>query len=96
MTTLTQIQSTLKASLPLLQKKYPITSIAIFGSYARGEQNDDSDIDLLIDYNGTMGYNFIELAEELEKITEKKVDLVSVKALKPRHWEYLKNKLVYV
>ena len=96
MTTLSEIHSTLKANLPLLQQKYPLDSIGIFGSYSRGDQTEYSDLDILIDYHGTMGYNFIELAEELERITGKKVDLVSKQALKPHHWDYIRKQLIYV
>ncbi len=96
MNTLTQIQALLQANLPLLKQKYPVDSLGIFGSYSRGDQTEESDIDILIDYHGKMGYNFIELAEELERITGKKVDLVSKKALKPSHWNYLKKQIIYV
>ena len=96
MNTLTQIQTLLHANLPLLKQKYPVDSLGIFGSYSRGDQTEESDIDILIDYHGKMGYNFIELAEELERITGKKVDLVSKKALKPSHWNYLKKQIIYV
>ena len=91
------ILSTLRQHLPELIAKYPIVTLYLFGSVVRDDFDPQkSDIDILVDYKGTMSYNFIELAEELEKITGKKIDLVSKRALKPRHWEYIKDQLVHV
>ena len=82
--------------MPELQKRYPIAWMAIFGSYARSEQTSGSDIDILVDFNKPIGIEFIDLADELEKILNTKVDLVSKGGLKSRHWEYLKHRLTYV
>lgn len=87
----------LRPHLPALRSQYPIGDIALFGSVTRADFDAErSDIDILVDVTGEMGYDFIELAEELERILGKKVDLVTKQALKPRHWEYLKQRLVYV
>ena len=65
----------------------PITKVWVFGSYARGEQTPDSDIDLLVEYEtgyrpGLFGISM--LIEELEEITGKKIDLVENGYLYPR------------
>ncbi|WP_062128897.1 nucleotidyltransferase family protein [Geofilum rubicundum] len=52
MKTLTDIQKTLATHRQLLYEKYPIQSMAIFGSYARKEQNDQSDLDLMVEFSG--------------------------------------------
>ncbi len=90
------IQATLRKHLPDLKQRYPIAWLALFGSYTRGEQTAKSDIDILVDFNGPVGIEFVELADELEKILHSKVDLVSKGGLKPRHWDYLKERLAYV
>ena len=90
-----QILSALKDALPALQKKYPIAKIALFGSYARNEQNNKSDIDIMVEFSKPVGMAFIDLSFELEKMFSKKVDLVSRKAIKPKYFELLKNDLHY-
>jgi len=97
MPSLSQIQSTLAASLPALKQKYPIARLALFGSVTRDDFDPvKSDIDILVSFDGSIGIGFIDLANELEQLLGREVDLVSMEALKPRQWEYLKNKMVYV
>jgi len=90
------VKSILQRHLPELKKRYPIEWMTLFGSYARGEETADSDVDLLVDFNGPIGIEFVDLTDEIEKILNVKVDLVSKGGLKPRHWEYLKPRLTYV
>lgn len=79
-----------------LFQDYPIKSIAIFGSYSRREQNDSSDLDILVEFSGSIGIRFIDLAEELESITGFKVDLVSRKAVKEKYLKSIESDLIYV
>ena len=62
-----------------------IKRIGLFGSYARGEQREDSDIDLLVEFDeGKKNYdNFMELCFFLEEILGKKVDLLTPESLSP-------------
>jgi len=62
-------------------KKHGVKKAGIFGSYARGEEKDDSDIDILIQPTKNMGIEFIEIKLELEDKLGKKVDLVSYKGI---------------
>jgi predicted nucleotidyltransferase len=64
-----------------LYSRYGVSNIAIFGSYARNQQNDRSDLDILVEFNKPIGIDFIDLAEELEQILSIKVDLVSRRGL---------------
>jgi len=92
-----KIKSTLAAHLPGLQKKYFVDRLALFGSVTRSDFDaEKSDVDVLIEFSKTDLDAYLNLAEELEKILGKKVDLITKDSLKPRHWEYLKDKLVYV
>lgn len=79
----------------LLLDKYHLNSIAVFGSYSRGEENTDSDIDIMVDIGGDLGIEFVELADELEKILNQSVDLVSRSGVKPKYMEYIKPDLIY-
>ena len=71
------ILSTLRAAKPELEKKYPIRTLALFGSYSRTDATAESDIDLLVDIDSTIGIRFISLAHDLEDLLHHKVDLVS-------------------
>ncbi len=55
----------------------------MFGSYARGEQTSESDIDLLVELKAPLGLKFFKLEKFLEKIFSKKVDLGTLDGLKP-------------
>lgn len=86
----------LRNALPVLKQKYPIDSMAIFGSYALNNATENSDIDILVSFNAPIGIEFIDLADELEIITGKHIDLVSKEALKPRQLAYIEKRLEYV
>lgn len=97
MTTQSQMIAALKTAFPGLKEKYPIGSMALFGSAARDDFNPQhSDIDILVDYTSSDVLLFLSLADELEQLLGRKVDLVTKRSLKERQWNYLKDKLVYV
>jgi len=96
MKTLQEIKSTLDIHKQHLFLDYSIKSLAIFGSYARREQNDESDLDIVVEFNEKIGIRFIDLAEELEKLIGFKVDLVSRKGIKEKYYRKIKSDLTYV
>ena len=68
-----------------IQVKYKVKSIGLFGSFVRDEQNETSDIDVLVEFESPIGFfKFLELEEFLGHQLGCKVELVSKKALKPR------------
>jgi hypothetical protein len=91
-----QIVKILKDQKKELEKKYPISELALFGSYARGDNNEQSDIDILVDFDGRIGIEFITLAHELEDIFQTKVDLVSRKGIKPSYLPFVEKNLIHV
>jgi len=96
MKTLQEIQNTLGNHKNRLFNEYPIKSMAIFGSYSRKEQNDTSDLDILVEFSDKIGIRFIDLAEELENIIGFKVDLVSKKGIKEKYFKSINTDLIYV
>lgn len=97
MYTTNQILAILKEKKEYLQKRYPISELGIFGSYARGDFNEKSDIDILVDFNERIdGFKFIRLAHELEDTFNQKVDLVSRKGIKPRYLPFVEKSLIHV
>jgi uncharacterized protein len=91
-----EIKAKLEIHKKVLFEKYPIKDLAIFGSYARNEQQPTSDLDLMVEFHSRVGSEFIELADELEEILGIKVDLVSKKGIKERYFERIKEDLIYV
>lgn len=86
----------LKMAKPFLLKEYPIKHLALFGSISRKEDNEDSDVDIMVEFDSPVGMEFIHLCYELEKILERKVDLVSRNGIKDKYFNELKNDLIYV
>ena len=62
-------------------EKYGLKSVYLFGSYARGDANDDSDVDLLVDAENVHGFRFFGMYDELCTALEKKVDMVTLRTL---------------
>lgn len=87
----------LQGMLPELKKKYPIKYIGVFGSYVRGEQSASSDLDVLVEFNGSITLlGYARLENELSDKLGIKVDLVSKTALKPRIGKHILSEVVEV
>ncbi|MBI2336848.1 MAG: nucleotidyltransferase family protein [Deltaproteobacteria bacterium] len=79
-----------------LQKKYPLTRLALFGSYARGDQNENSDVDVLVEVKPSIGLEFVTLANQIEKTIGVPTDVVSFKAIKPHYLKIVEAELIDV
>ena len=96
MKTKEEIRILLSALKKELQSKYSIASLAIFGSYARNEQNIDSDVDILVEFDEKIGSEFILLADEIEQKLGQRIDLVSKNGIKEKYFNRIKSDLIYV
>ncbi|MCF8302650.1 MAG: nucleotidyltransferase family protein [Bacteroidales bacterium] len=96
MKTLPEIKSILQSHKKALSIKYPIKSLAVFGSYARNEQTKISDVDIVVEFYDSVGIEFIDLAEELENLLGVKVDLVSKSGIRKGYFDSIKSDLIYV
>ena len=96
MKTREEILGVLAREKPHLVEHYPIHTLALFGSYARGDQGPTSDVDLVVDVEPSVGLEFVTLADELEALLGLPVDLVSRRAISPKHWKVLESELIYV
>ncbi|NCN58619.1 hypothetical protein COW99_01735 [Candidatus Roizmanbacteria bacterium CG22_combo_CG10-13_8_21_14_all_38_20] len=69
---------------------YGVKKAAVFGSYARGDNRDDSDIDILVELGRSMGLiDYSGLRLDLQDRLGMKVDLVQYKTIKPSIKEYI-------
>lgn len=91
-----QIIQLLDSHKQSLTARYPIKSMAIFGSVARGDARPGSDVDIMVEFDQPIGIEFVDLAEELEQMLGMKVDLVSRKAIRPEVWSFIEPDLRYV
>jgi hypothetical protein len=92
------IRKQLEKLKPLLKERYQVETIGFFGSYARGEHNRNSDIDILIEFvdgNSIDLFDFIELEDFLSRQLGVKVDLATKKALKPLIKDQILKETIY-
>ena len=84
----------MRQHLPELREKYSVNYLGIFGSYIRGEQTKDSDLDVLVQLDKKPGLlKYIELENYLSDLLEVKVDLVMKSALKPNIGKRILNEV---
>jgi len=93
---LSTIQSKLRQIKPELSEKYHVSSIGLFGSIVRTDFRPDSDIDIVVDFYKPIGIEFVDLADELEELLQRKVDLVSKSGIKPKYYKAIEQEILYV
>jgi hypothetical protein len=76
--------SDLRSILPGIKKRFSVNRIGVFGSYVRGDQQEDSDIDILVEFDITSIDNYMGLVNFLEDRFQKRIDLVTIRALNER------------
>lgn len=87
----------LRQHLPKLTQEYNISYLGLFGSYVRGEQKEDSDLDILVEFSKEPDLlEFIGLKQELSEILGVEVDLAMKNALKPRIGKRILEEVVQV
>jgi hypothetical protein len=91
-----EILAVLARLKPELVRRFRLRRLALFGSWARGDQRPTSDVDLLVDVDPSIGLEFVTLADDLEAALQVRVDLVSSRAVKPRAWPHLEAELIDV
>jgi predicted nucleotidyltransferase len=91
MLTSTEVEKKLRELKPVLSEKYFVDKIGYFGSFARDQQNDDSDIDILVELSKPIGWDFFTMEAFLEQTFNRKVDLITKSALK----EQLRDKILH-
>ena len=96
MTTKEEILKTLARDKPELQRQFKVSKMALFGSYARGDQRADSDVDILVEVDPSIGLDFVTLAERIERMLGVSVDLVSSRAVTSKAMKYIEPELIYV
>ncbi len=91
-----EIIQAINSQLPFLKDRYNVKNLGIFGSIARNEGKEESDIDIVVEFESPIGFlDFIRLEIFLSKILQRKVDLISKKAIKPALKESILKEIIY-
>ena len=95
---LEEIEAILRKHKEELRERFGVRSIAIFGSYARGEETELSDVDILVEFERPIGWEIVDLRDYLEELLGVPVDVVTKNAAMSRKglWEHIREDLVYV
>ena len=96
MKTRKEIEKKLKRHKQTIIKRFNVKKIGFFGSYACGEESEASDVDILVEFHENIGWEFFDVKEYLEEILGKRVDLVTVQALKRQLKKEILQEVVYV
>ena len=91
-----EIEKKLREIKPYLTEKYHVSRIGYFGSFSTNKQTEESDVDILVEFSQTPGWEFFSLEEYLEDTFGRKVDLVTKDALKTQLSEQILNQVRYV
>jgi uncharacterized protein len=100
MLTQEKIISTLEKELPYLRETFHVQRIGIFGSYAKGNYTEESDIDLVVELEKPMGFKFFDLIDYFEMLFKKRVDVmtkVGLESIRVKEVsDRIKQELIYV
>lgn len=98
MRTILEIQKILRQEWQTLRDVYRVRRIGVFGSRTRGDTTPLSDVDILVEFEGPVGWEIVDLHRYLEDSLGLKVDLVTHGAVrrKPLLWQAIQEDLIYV
>ena len=78
-----------------IKERFQVKRIGLFGSFARGEETDTSDVDIMVEFEQPTFDNFMKLAFFLEDLLGRKVELVTPDSLSPYIATYVKDEVVW-
>jgi predicted nucleotidyltransferase len=96
MSGLKEIENQITKYKEQLREKFNVKKIGIFGSYSRGEERINSDVDILVEFIESPGWEFYDLKEFLEEILGKKVDLITENGLRLQMKDRILNEVIYI
>ncbi len=100
MRTKNQVLKLLRNKRSYLSTEFNVKKMGIFGSYAKGSPRESSDIDIIVEFNGPVGFKFIELTAYLESLLGKKVDVLTHAGLQgirvPRVARSIEENILYI
>jgi hypothetical protein len=77
MLTKEQTLALLKQNRAYFSTEYGVKRIGVFGSHAKGQPTDESDVDIIVEFERPIGFRFVEFAEYLERLLGRDVDVLT-------------------
>lgn len=71
------VMNIIRRELPYLMEHFGVKRIGLFGSFARGTPESDSDVDILVEFEKPIGFKFMDFADYLEQVLGRKVDVLT-------------------
>lgn len=96
MLTSEEIEQKIKKIKPILENEFLVDQIGYFGSFARGDYREDSDVDILVACKRGIGWKFFDLKDYLESVLGRKVDLVTENSLRNKWKESILSQVKYL
>jgi predicted nucleotidyltransferase len=96
MKTRNEIINKLQEIKPILQKEWAVETVGLFGSFADESNTASSDIDIMVEFNKPVGWNFFTLEDYLEKQLNHKIDLVTKNSLKEQIKPMILSQIQYI
>jgi predicted nucleotidyltransferase len=90
-----EIENIISENMPYLKQKYGVKKMGLFGSFVRNEETINSDVDILVEFERSIGWDFFDLQDFLEQKLGTKVDLVTPLGLKPRMKDKVLKEVVF-
>jgi predicted nucleotidyltransferase len=91
-----EVISKLQQIKPYLQQEYAVKTVGLFGSFADGTYTDDSDVDILIEFERPVGWQFFTLEKYIEKALGRKIDMVTANALKEQMKPFILSQVQHI
>ncbi len=97
MTDITTILRKIRENRGMLEKEFGIVKVRVFGSYVRGQQRENSDLDLIVKFKKTPGFiKLMQIEEKLSSILGVKVDLLTEEGISPYIKEYVEKEAIEI
>ena len=100
MLTREKILRALKKEMPYFATEYGVKKMGLFGSFAKGNQTENSDVDVFVEFDRPIGLKFMELGDYLEKLLGKKTDILTptgIKSIRLKHVaKEIEENIIYV
>ena len=91
-----EVVNILRGIKPYMQKEYAVKKMGLFGSFSDGTYTDISDVDIMVEFECPVGWQFFRLEKYLETTLQRKVDLVTYGALKEQIKPIILSQIQYI
>lgn len=95
MKTTEEIIEILQNNKDTIKRKYKLNKLGLFGEYSTGKQTKDSYVDIMVEFKGSVGLEYVDLETELEQILGEKVHLITKSGVDSKYLKNLRKDIIY-